>query len=50
MPWKCLRGGKIWEWKGKSRGVTTSYIQEKGDRKVKDENDEILGFDFVFGG
>ena len=37
--------------KGKSRGVTTSYnIQQKGYRKVKDRDDEILGFDFVFGG
>ena len=35
--------------KGKSRGVTTNYIQQKGDRKVKDRDDEILGFDFVFG-
>ena len=36
--------------KGKSRDVTTNYIQWKGDRIVKDWDDEILGFDFVFGG
>ena len=35
--------------KGKRRGVTTNYIQ-KGDRKVKDRDDEILSFDFVFVG
>ena len=36
--------------KGKSGDVTTNYIQWKGDRIVKDWDDEILGFDFVFGG
>ena len=36
--------------KGKSRDVTTNYIQWKGDRIVKDWDDEILGFVFVFGG
>ena len=35
---------------GKIRGVTTNYIQYKEDRKVKDRDDEILGFDFVFVG
>ena len=30
-----------------SRGITTSYRLEKKDRKVKDRNDEILGFDHV---
>ena len=30
-----------------SRGITTSYRSEKKDRKVKDRNDEILGFDHV---
>ena len=35
---------------GKSRGVTTNYIQYKEYRKVKDRDDEILGFDFVFVG
>ena len=30
--------------------MTTSYIQQKGGRKVKDQDDEILGFYFVFGG
>ena len=33
-----------------SRGITTSYRLEKKDRKVKDRNDEILGFDLVFVG
>ena len=50
MPWKSLGGGKKWEWKGKSQAVTTNYIQQKRDRRVKDRDDEILGFDFVFGG
>ena len=36
--------------KEKSIDVTTNYIQQKGDRIVKDRDDEILGFDFVFGG
>ena len=36
--------------KGKSRVVTTNYIQQKGGGKVKDWDDEILGFDFVFDG
>ena len=37
--------------KGKSWGAATSYnIQWKGGRKVKDWDDEILGFNFVFGG
>ena len=36
--------------KGKSRDDTTNYIQWKGDRIVKDWDDEILGFVFVFGG
>ena len=36
--------------KGKSRGVTTNYIQQKGDKKVKDLNDEIIAFDFVLVG
>ena len=36
--------------KGKSRDVTTNYIQEKGDRKAKDQDDENLGFNFVFVG
>ena len=31
-----------------SPGVTTSYWSQKKDRKVKDRNDEILGFDLVF--
>ena len=31
-------------------GVTTNYKQQKGDRKVKDRDDEILGFDAVFVG
>ena len=30
-----------------SRGITTSSRPEKEDRKVKDQNDEILGFDHV---
>ena len=34
--------------KGKSRSVTANYIQEKGDWKVKERDDEILGFDFLF--
>ena len=36
--------------KGTGRGVTTNYMQQKGDRKVKDQDDKILGFDFVFVG
>ena len=31
-----------------SPGVTKSYWSQKKDRKVKDRNDEILGFDLVF--
>ena len=36
--------------KGKSRGVTKNYIHWKGDGKVKDRDDDILGFDFLFVG
>ena len=35
--------------KKKRRGVTTNYnLQQKGDRKVKDRDNEILGFDFDY--
>ena len=36
--------------KGNSRGVTTTQLPYKEDRKLKDRNDEILGFDLVFVG
>ena len=38
--------------KGNSPAVTTSYLPQKvkEDRKLKDQNDEILGFDLVFVG
>ena len=34
--------------KGKSRVVTTNHIQQKGNKKVKDRDNEILSFDFEF--
>ena len=51
MPWKSLRREKKGESKRKSQGVTTNYnVQLKGDRKVKDWDNEILDFDSAFGG
>ena len=34
--------------KGNSRGVTTNMIRWKENRKVKDQNNEILGFDLMY--
>ena len=36
--------------KENSPGVTTRYWRQKKDRKVKDRNDQILGFELVFVG
>ena len=48
---KDLRRGKKREKKKEKNGdVTANYIWQKGDRKVKDWDDEILGSEFVFGG
>ena len=33
---------------GNSRAVTTSHLPQKKDKKVKNQDDEILGFDLVF--
>ena len=46
MPWKN-------PWRnenknGKSEDVTTNYILQKGDRKVKDWNEKNLVFDIAF--
>ena len=38
---------KPWE---EERNENKNYLQQKGDRKAKDQDDEILGFDFVFVG
>ena len=48
MPKKVFKEERNENKKRKIRGVTTSYIQQKEDRTVKDRNDETLGFDFVF--
>ena len=36
--------------KRNSRGATSTYLPKKEDRKLKDQNDETLGFDLVFVG
>ena len=52
----CLDGMKVFEEernenkKGNNPGVTTRQVPQKEERKLKDRNDEILGFDLVFVG